>query len=495
MVQLTVVHFTRKLVVLALIAGLFGTGLIYQAVFKQDSAPPFKPTSPLTEAEKNSMLAIGKKYINKGKYRRKVLEESLVNPHNWYSQKRLEHYEAQPLPESKDAPKGKRKRTASWSKRKIYNWKSYPVRFGEDTKAVGDLRREKFYERGSLHWPSSFIEMGQRVFREYTAGSERKVVHKTYSWLIQRPDVARKVGLVSDKDGYVVGVRKVIEADGTVRYGRTCALCHSTVDEEKNRLDGIPNTSLDIGLLLKLRNDFDPKVSRHLSPGKGTLEERILWGPGRMEVTADYVFNPVSTPVLRGIRYNRYLHWSGGVEQVNIAALAIRIETLMMLWGAKKKRKSRPSRELVFALAMYMSSLDPLTVPNTEHRGGLAAFAKAKCDTCHHLPNYSGSDLSTADVVGTKAAASEAIARGTGAYRVPALTDLDRTAPFLHDGSLATLEDLLGSKRLEPDFVATGTPAAADEPGVGVMGHELGLDLSPEEKRNLIAFLLGKKES
>ena len=56
-------------------------------------------------------------------------------------------------------------------------------------------------------------------------------------------------------------------------------------------------------------------------------------------------------------------------------------------------------------------------------------------------------------------------------------------APYLHDGSVASLTELLSPARLLPDY-------AAGHLGPGpIPGHAAGTDLSPDDKASLIEFL------
>lgn len=59
---------------------------------------------------------------------------------------------------------------------------------------------------------------------------------------------------------------------------------------------------------------------------------------------------------------------------------------------------------------------------------------------------------------------------------------------YLHDGSVASLEEMFDPDRLRPDHV----PGGWKGPGVekrSIPGHEFGLKLSPADKSALIAFL------
>jgi cytochrome c peroxidase len=69
------------------------------------------------------------------------------------------------------------------------------------------------------------------------------------------------------------------------------------------------------------------------------------------------------------------------------------------------------------------------------------------------------------------------IGAGQGDFKTPTLREVARTAPYMHDGSLATLEDVI-------DFYSGGGRANPN------LDTELRpLHLSPDEKRAVVAFL------
>ena len=90
--------------------------------------------------------------------------------------------------------------------------------------------------------------------------------------------------------------------------------------------------------------------------------------------------------------------------------------------------------------------------------------------------------------VGTDPGGALLTRKGTGYYKVPSLKGVWYRGHFLHDGSLATLEEMFDPARLKPDF----QPKGWNPPGVttrAVPGHEFGLNLTAEKRRCLIAFL------
>ena len=68
-------------------------------------------------------------------------------------------------------------------------------------------------------------------------------------------------------------------------------------------------------------------------------------------------------------------------------------------------------------------------------------------------------------------------AEDRGAFKTPTLREVTRTAPYMHDGSLATLEDAV-------DFYGGG-----GKPNPYLDTELRRLDLTPTEKQALITFL------
>jgi hypothetical protein len=78
--------------------------------------------------------------------------------------------------------------------------------------------------------------------------------------------------------------------------------------------------------------------------------------------------------------------------------------------------------------------------------------------------------------------------RGTGYYKVPSLKGVWYRNMFGHSGWCATLEDWFNPNRLNDDYTPTGFKPYG-EATYAVKGHHFGLDLTPQEKKDLIAFL------
>lgn len=121
----------------------------------------------------------------------------------------------------------------------------------------------------------------------------------------------------------------------------------------------------------------------------------------------------------------------------------------------------------------------------SEARRGLDVFrGKANCAICHMGPTLSDEQFHNTGVswrdgtwrdVGRFAVTRDSADRG--AFKTPTLREIARTAPYMHDGSLATLEAVI-------DYYDRGGNRA---PG---LDHEIRpLHLTASEKQALMAFL------
>src|SRR5690606_26812164 len=97
-------------------------------------------------------------------------------------------------------------------------------------------------------------------------------------------------------------------------------------------------------------------------------------------------------------------------------------------------------------------------------------FVDEGCDACHAPPLYTSSERPTLDEIGTDPSAGRSPIRGTGRWRVPSLRGVGGNAPYLHDGSVGSLEQLFDPAREQP-------------------GHRFGLELDAQARADLLAFL------
>jgi cytochrome c peroxidase len=115
---------------------------------------------------------------------------------------------------------------------------------------------------------------------------------------------------------------------------------------------------------------------------------------------------------------------------------------------------------------------------------GMDVFVnKAKCDQCHEGANFTlnayhnigvGADKPEPDV-GRFAVTKDA--RDWGLFKTPTLREIEHTAPYMHDGSLKTLDDVVEY------YNKGGTPNKNLDPAIKK------LNLTDQDKKDLVAFM------
>jgi cytochrome c peroxidase len=137
-----------------------------------------------------------------------------------------------------------------------------------------------------------------------------------------------------------------------------------------------------------------------------------------------------STPTLWGAGTRSAYSWAGTAP-----SLAANIRGIIV----NRMKGAEPSAETLDALVAYVRSLDYPANPNLKADGSPSDAApaaakrgydifmvKAGCKACHLPPAYDKKDL---EDVGTD-----------GKFKVPSLRAVSRTAPYLHDGRFASLD-------------------------------------------------------
>jgi cytochrome c peroxidase len=163
---------------------------------------------------------------------------------------------------------------------------------------------------------------------------------------------------------------------------------------------------------------------------------------------------------------------------------------------------------VLYAMAQYVYSLKPPLNPNrfdAKAAHGQKVFTREGCMGCHTPPLYTNNKLTLAqgytppkdhplreDIlpvsVGTDPGLALKTRKGTGLYKVPSLRGVWYRGHYLHDGSVASLEEMFDEHRFRPDHA----PGGWKGPGVvrrAIPGHPFGMKLPADDKAGLIAFL------
>jgi mono/diheme cytochrome c family protein len=255
----------------------------------------------------------------------------------------------------------------------------------------------------------------------------------------------------------VVGVKGQVTSvngrDTLTRLGVTCALCHSSVDDSfapgiGKRLDGWPNTSLDPGAIVAL------------SPAVPAATKAVLngWGAGKYDPRIN--FDGKNTPLVLPPAYGLL-----GVDKETFTA-----EGPVSYWNAYvaitqmhgQGNFSDPrlgvnivqSPDLVTpklaALRSYQLSLQKPAPPAGSYdvaaaeRGRGVFNGAANCASCHSGNSYTDVNSGRLHAPSETGMDPQYAARTTQkAYRTTPLRGLWQHAPYFHDGSAATLGDVV----------------------------------------------------
>ncbi len=331
----------------------------------------------------------------------------------------------------------------------------------------------------------------------------------------------------------------VIRKKGVVELGRrSCASCHTRVMPDGTLLEGAQGMVRLFGSSAgmtpeRLRDLQDALWARVGAPwvqSKESFRELVTidWYTKLLQASRNGVFprqgtsltHPVHAPSLIGIQDIRFLDATGLVRHRSIGDLmryAVINSGLDMLAEYGDFRPSahtssvaaedgtRYSDEQLYAMALCIGSLQP--PPNTNRvddrvRRGQRIFGQQGCAGCHTPPLYTNNKLTPAtgfsvpddllksgDVlnvsVGTDPTLALKTRRGTGFYKVPSLRGVWYRNAFGHGGWAETLEEWFDPARLNDNYVAKGFHLG---PGP-IKGHEFGLRIPPDDRKDLIAFL------
>ena len=249
-------------------------------------------------------------------------------------------------------------------------------------------------------------------------------------------------------------VKRIKGRDRLTEVGITCALCHSTVDDSfmpgiGSRLDGWANVDLDPGKIIAA------------SPAIGKKAKAVYesWGPGFYDprFNIDGKSTPLVIPPafgLAGVSLETYTgegpisYWNqyvavtqmGGKGSFSDPRLGINI---VAKGPDLVQPKLAPLRDYQLSLPTPPPPADTFD-PDAAARGEDVFNNEGTCATCHIPPLYTDINLGILhdpEETGMDPAYAERTA--TKKYRTTPLRALWQHPPYFHDGSAATLEDVV----------------------------------------------------
>ena len=392
------------------------------------------------------------------------------------------------------------------------------------------------------------LYVGQQLFLNETFGTGVLSSMPPADFLVQLMETEPEVfgnqfenfGFIADPGNeFPIGLRR--DPLFPDEYKETCALCHVATLPDGRVWIGAPNESLQL-------TAFNLAVEeRWMAAGNPALfteaerEKLRQLGPGRTSAESG------SYPRLVPANYPPY--WDIGLRNdLNYMGTGqnMRTEVYFSLFSAgcgdpndEEAIVPWPAEELLAPFIEYMSSLRPPEAPAQDAEAvarGQQVFEEANCTTCHIVDDpeaefvvpldfseggrerYAGEEEgwprgslrtsrvhrfladgdpdfpdSTDERVGILVSfiiSKGLTVRQTDGYRTNTLRGLWATAPFLHNGSVPTLEDLLKPASERPVSFMQGEHQVDTRLfGFSNEGHEFGVDLSAEEKADLLVYL------
>lgn len=231
----------------------------------------------------------------------------------------------------------------------------------------------------------------------------------------------------------------------------------------------------------------------------------------------DDCFGTRNAPALFNLVWQKEFMWDGGVKHIEFSPLnaltsdcemANNLDTIV---GRLKNNASYAvmfdkafgpgeinSQRLLRALAQFTSILVSATSKYDKvmrHEPGFFftpveqkgyELFKAHCSSCHAEPLFTdgsyrsnGLDIFSADP-GRDTITN--LASDRGKFKVPSLRNVELSRPYMHDGRFYTLEEVL-------DHYASGVQANPNLDPQFKKGNRRGIELSQEEKQELLLFL------
>jgi cytochrome c peroxidase len=238
---------------------------------------------------------------------------------------------------------------------------------------------------------------------------------------------------------------------------------------------------------------FDKRLSRD-----GTLacaschDPKLAFSDGRAVARgingADATRN---APALLNRGYGSSFFWDGRAKSLEQQALEpiLNPRELALTEVELERRTKLTTAQVTAALASFVRTIrsgdsrfdryaaGQFNALNGLEKAGLSVFrGKGNCSTCHPGPNFTDEQFHNTGVAWRDGALVDAGA-GQGKFKTPTLREISRTAPYMHDGSLATLEDVV-------EFYSQG---GRSNPNLD--GEIRPRNFSAEERRALLAFL------
>jgi cytochrome c peroxidase len=293
------------------------------------------------------------------------------------------------------------------------------------------------------------------------------------------PQVALPLDNPLTKEGIALGERLFHDTRLSVNNSQSCASCH--------------DRALAFSDAKRVSSGAQGQVGKRQSMPLFNLawSQAFFWD-GRAATLRQQVLMPIADPHEMNEQLPRVIEKLAGEEaafeqafgsgEVTEERLAKALEQYLLSLISQDSRFDRAARKVDTLSEQEKRGLQLFV---TEHDPKRGLFG-ADCFHCHggtlftdHQFKNNGLDLA-ADDLGQMLVTGKAADRGK--FKTPSLRNIAATAPYMHDGRFATLEEVVEHY--------TGPMSRSDTLDPNLAKHpETGLQLSAEDKQALVAFL------
>lgn len=430
----------------------------------------------------------------------------------------------------------------------VYHPNSEPPGYWEE---LQKKKPEPLVDASKIRSAADWAAAGETAFREIDNFWSRT---DDPALIAQARDPKTFEGVFKLPDGTSFGPRWVVTAEGVKLSSPACSACHFTVRTDGSVAyagprgprppGGGPLIPRGLGVIaagapLAMQRFFagdpvpaaawrmwtvpwapDERIENFRNTTAGGLQGLAAGDPGVFNRPHGSPYYATKIPDLHILRYSRYLDATGthrlrGPEDAaRYAAFITGVDPMdfgphRIVTDAQRRVRFRYADEVLYAIGMYLMSLEPAKNPITGAADLLArgegVFRREGCVNCHVPPNYTSGRLTLAqgweppanhpnrdDIasvsVGTDSGLALKTRKGTGFYKIPSLRGVWYRPRLLHDASVTSLEEMFDPARTSPEY----EPQGWNPPGVtkrAVPGHTFGLSLNVDDRNALLAFL------
>ena len=433
----------------------------------------------------------------------------------------------------------------------VDNLRTYPVYFpGREPAGYWEMLQsvgpKPLIEPAALASEADWVRAGQRVFDEFDIAAFRIVDPQVVAFA-RTPQGFANSPVKPRPDGTLPDLRWIPTSKGVALGLANCAPCHTRLMPDGTLVRGAPPNEIpspigrfrigrwgasavelagDATGMAVWRSWAAPWVADDIHESLKTAgpgEIGPLFGaaaaPGMFPRWNGSAFYPTKIPDLIGLKDRKYIDHTathqhrGPGDVMRYAALVSFSDSSdfgphRMLTDEQRHVAVRAPDEVLYALAMFIYSLEPPPNPNRNNPGaadGQRVFQREGCSGCHTPPLYTNNRLTLAsgftpppehftllDImrvsVGTDPNLALKTRKGTGYYKVPSLKGVWYRGRYLHDGSLTKLEEMFDPARLRDDYVPTGFMLPGQKTRA-VPGHVFGMKLNETDREALLVFL------